>query len=178
VEHARARWRHRGERRPDFARPTGPGQESVWDYPRPPRLASDRRHVVVRAFGVTIAETDRAVRVLETGSPPTFYIPPEDVRIEYLEPEPGVTTVCEWKGTAEHFSVRAGEGVVRKAAWRYGQPHDPYRALAGYYSFYPGRLACFVDGERVHPQSGPYYGGWVTAEIVGPFKGEAGTEDW
>ena len=178
IERARAQWQHTGARRPSFAHAPGPDQESVWDYPRPPCLVCDYRQVVVMAFDVTIAETRRAVRILETGGPPTFYLPPEDVRVELLMPEPGTETICEWKGTAQYFSVHAGGKVITGAAWRYAQPYDAYKSIAGYFSFYPRKLACYVDGERVQPQPGPYYGGWVTGEIIGPFKGEPGTEDW
>lgn len=178
LERARAKWRHKGERRPGFALIPGPGQESVWDYPRPPRLAPDGRHIVVVAADTTIADTHRAVRVLETGGPPTFYLPPEHVREDLLVAEPQTTTFCEWKGLAEYFSVLAGGRAIRGAAWRYAHPYEAFQAIAGYVSFYPGKVLCYADGERVRPQPGRYYGGWVTSEIVGPFKGEPGTEDW
>ena len=174
---ARAKWHHTGRQRPEFALAPRPGQESVWDYPRPPRMAADVRVVRVVAFGVSIAATHRAVRVLETGSPPTFYLPPDDVRTDLLAPDP-TTTYCEWKGHAAYFSVCVGGRTIAQAAWRYSGPYSGYESIAGYFAFYPQKLACYVGEERVRPQPGAYYGGWVTREVVGPFKGQPGTEEW
>ena len=162
--------------RPAFAIPPGPGQESVWDYPRPPVVRPDPREVVVSAGGVEIARTTRAVRVLETASPPTFYIPPGDVR-HPLEPAPGATW-CEWKGQARYWTVVAGDDRLERVAWSYPSPAAPFESLRDYIAFYPARLACSVDGIRVEPQPGRFYGGWITPEVVGPFKGEPGTEGW
>jgi uncharacterized protein (DUF427 family) len=173
----RSGWENRGRGRPGFAPEPGPGQESVWDYPRPPRCVPDRRRVLVRAGSTRIAETIHALRVLETASPPTFYLPREDVRLEYLEPAPGVSR-CEWKGEARYFDLVLPERRVARAAWCYPAPFAGYEAIRGRLAFYPARLACFVDGERVRPQSGGFYGGWVTDEVVGPWKGEPGTESW
>lgn len=178
IERARAKWQYTGQRRPPFARAPEPGQESVWDYPRPPRLVPDHRRVVVLAGAMLIADTRRAVRVLETGGPPTFYLPPEHVRSDRLLAEQDVSSFCEWKGDADYFSVQADGPPIHAAAWCYRQPFEAFQAIAGYFSFYPGKLACYVDGERVQPQPGSYYGGWVTKEIIGPFKGEPGTEEW
>ncbi len=156
----------------------GPGQESVWDYPRPPRLEPSNKHIQVIFHGEVIAETDRALRVLETSNPPVYYIPPEDVKQEYL-----TTTLrhtfCEWKGQASYYNVQVGEKMVPNAAWYYPNPTHPYEALANYIAFYPAKVdACFVNGEQVQPQEGDFYGGWITSEIVGPFKGGPGTSDW
>lgn len=158
--------------------PTGPGEESVWGYPRPPRLAADARLVEVHFGGQVVAATRRAVRHLETASPPTFYLPPDDVRSEFLEPASG-SSFCEWKGRAAYWDVVVRERRARQAAWSYAKPSAGFEPLAGWYAFYPGRVdACFVDGERVRPQPGPFYGGWLTDEIRGPVKGSPGTEWW
>lgn len=158
--------------------PPGPGQESVWDYPRPPRVEASRKPVRVTFAGETIASSHRALRVLETAGPPTYYVLPEDVGTDLLVPVDGHTTVCEWKGVARYFDVKVRERGARLAAWSYPAPDPGYERLAGWVSFYPRRVECFVGDERVRPQPGGYYGGWITSEIVGPFKGEPGTEAW
>ncbi len=156
----------------------GPGQESVWSYPRPPRLAPSAAHVQVVFNGVTVAETHRALRVLETSHPPVYYIPPQDVQAAYLHPAPGAS-LCEWKGQAAYYTVTVGERTAEAAVWTYPDPDPAYVALAGYLAFYPSRMdACFVDGERVRAQPGDFYGGWITDAIVGPFKGDPGTLGW
>ena len=170
-------WRYRGGKRPPFAQEPGPDQESVWDYPRPPRIEPDARRVEVLAGKSRIADTRAALRVLETASPPTFYLPPGDVRTELLEPTVGAT-FCEWKGEAHYFDLVLGGSRVARVAWSYPSPAHRFEALAGYLSFYPARVECRVNGERVRSQPGRYYGGWVTGELVGPFKGEPGTESW
>lgn len=175
LRRARYGWTHTGQKRPPFAREPAPGQESVWDYPRPPALVADTRDVLVCADGKEIGRSVRTVRVLETASPPTFYLPPEDVRMNWLTPVSD-RTFCEWKGEAVYWALRGGDGGP--VAWAYPDPFEAFRELAGYLSFYPGRVDCFVDGESVKAQAGGYYGGWITAEIIGPFKGEAGTKGW
>jgi uncharacterized protein (DUF427 family) len=161
------------------ARPEpGPGQESVWDYPRPPRIEPTGRRVRVLVDGVVVADTTRALRVLETASPPTFYIPPDDVRLDLLEPEARHTT-CEWKGEASYWAVRVGGRVVASVGWSYPRPRPAFEAIRDHLAFYAGRVdEAWVDDERVEPQPGDFYGGWVTSEIVGPFKGEPGTLGW
>jgi uncharacterized protein (DUF427 family) len=155
----------------------GRPEESVWDYPRPPALEPCDRHVRIVLAGRTIAESDRALRVLETASPPTVYVPPRDVRSEHLRPAEG-HTVCEWKGRASYFDLEHEDGRAERAAWTYTDPKERYAELTDYVAFYPARVECFLDDERVRPQPGDYYGGWVTDEIVGPYKGEAGSEGW
>jgi uncharacterized protein (DUF427 family) len=155
-----------------------PGQESVWDYPRPPRLENSTRHIRVVFNGVTVAATRRAKRLLETSAPPDYYIAPEDVRMDLLTPAP-YATFCEWKGAASYYTLIVGGNTVEQAAWYYPQPSAPYTAIKGYIAFYAGKMdACYVDDERVTPQPGDYYGGWITNEIIGPFKGDPGTLDW
>ena len=176
-EQARRGWRLRGQARPAGALPPGPGQESVWDYPRPPVIVDDPRLVQVRLGEVLIAETRAARRVLETASPPTFYLPPGSVQPGCLRPDTG-SSFCEWKGRASYFNVCAGTQCMPRAAWAYPEPFAGFTAIRDYLAFYPDRLECYVDGERVQAQAGGYYGGWITGEIVGPFKGEPGTSGW
>ena len=170
-------WVYTGRKRPAFAETPSPGQESVWDYPRPPKLVADTRRVVVRFAETTIADSADAYRVLETAGPPTFYIPPRDVRVELLQPLPG-ESLCEWKGTAKYWALKTSTLCREAVGWSYPTARTPYEPISGYLSFYPGRLECFVDNERARPQPGYFYGGWVTNEIVGPWKGERGTESW
>ena len=158
--------------------PVGPGQESVWAYPRPPRVEPTPRRVRVVLGGVVIADTTRALRVLETSHPPNYYIPFDDVRPDVLVPT-RKSTFCEYKGEAGYFTVIAGGRREVDAAWCYPDPSPGYEALVGHVAFYPGRMeACYVDDELVRPQPGGFYGGWITSDIVGPFKGERGTEWW
>lgn len=156
----------------------GPGQESVWDYPRPPRLEDTTKHIQVVFNGVTIAETRRAKRVLETSHPPVYYIPPEDIKMEYLLPT-SRSSWCEWKGQAGYYTIAVGDKQAAQAAWFYPQPTPGFESIRGYVAFYPHLMdACFVEGERVRSQAGGFYGGWITSDIVGPFKGEPGTQGW
>jgi uncharacterized protein (DUF427 family) len=158
--------------------PPGPGQESVWDYPRPPRLEPVARVLRVVLGAVTIARTSRGFRVLETSHPPTYYIPREDVRADAIVSVPGVS-YCEWKGAAEYFDAKGGGRRAPKGAWSYPRPTEPFAAIAGHIAFYAGLMdACFVGDEQVTPQPGRVYGGWVTRDVVGPFKGEPGSEGW
>ena len=155
----------------------GPGQESVWDYPRPPRLEDCSETIKVVVDGVAIAESNQTKRVLETSHPPVYYIPPEDVRSDLLRDAPGGSR-CEWKGAARYWSVELEGEFLRQVAWSYDYPFPAYVEIAGYLSFYPDAVECYVDGERVQPQPGGFYGGWITSELVGPFKGEPGTQGW
>lgn len=155
-----------------------PGQESVWDYPRPPRVEQVRKALRVEFGGVTIAETACGLRVIETANPPVYYFPPDDVRTDLLERSP-VRTICEWKGVARYWSLHVDERMAEEAAWSYPDPNPGYEAIAGYYAFYARKMdACRVGSEQALPQPGDFYGGWVTSEIAGPFKGAPGTEDW
>jgi uncharacterized protein (DUF427 family) len=156
----------------------GPGQESVWDYPRPPALERTDAHLRVEVAGTTVAETRRGWRTLETSHPPNYYIPPDDVRTDLLVPTTTLT-FCEWKGQATYASIRVGDRVVPDAAWKYDRPTPRFEPIAGHWSFYAQRVdACFVDGERVEPVEGSFYGGWITSQVVGPFKGGPGTAGW
>jgi uncharacterized protein (DUF427 family) len=171
-------WRYTGQCRPAFADIPDRGQESVWDYPRPPRLVPDAREIVVRAGQIEIARTRRALRLLETASPPTFYLPFAVARVDLLVEARGMSSYCEWKGNARYWSLSSGETRLAGVGWSYPSPGPHYELLADYFSVYPGRVACFVDGERVQAQEGGFYGGWVTAEITGPWKGGPGTSAW
>jgi uncharacterized protein (DUF427 family) len=165
-------------RRPGFAVVPAPGQESVWDYPRPPRVERTARRLRVEFAGHVVAETSGGVRVLETAGAPCYYLPSSDVRTELLRPAAGETR-CEWKGRATYFDVVVAERVARRAAWTYPEPWPGYQELAGRIAFYAGRVdAAWVGDELVTPQPGRFYGGWITRDVVGPFKGEPGTEGW
>ncbi|HEX2883940.1 MAG TPA: DUF427 domain-containing protein [Candidatus Limnocylindria bacterium] len=160
--------------------PTADGAvESVWDYPRPPIVVPSDRRVRIEHAGTVVADTRRAVRVLETAGAPAWYLPRADVRMELLRPAPRRRTVCEWKGEASYFDLVVGGRVSQLAAWTYEHPRPGYEGIAGHVAFYAGRVdRALVDDEPAHPQPGGFYGGWVTADVVGPFKGGPGTEAW
>ena len=155
-----------------------PGQESVWDYPRPPRLEPSPKRIQVVFNGITIADSQNAQRVLETSHPPVYYIPPNDIQMEYLLPT-RQQSFCEWKGNAGYYTIAVGDKQAPNAAWYYPEPTSAFADIKDYVAFYPSRMeACYVDGEKVNSQPGDFYGGWITSEIVGPFKGGAGTWGW
>jgi len=153
-------------------------KESVWDYPRPPIVKGTSKHIKVVFAGKVIAETKRAYRVLETSHPPTYYIPPEDVRFDYLSPT-SRQSVCEYKGLASYYNLKVDQRSSKNAAWSYPTPNTGYEVLKDHLAFYPNKVdECYVDGEKVISQRGDFYGGWITSDIVGPFKGPRGTEGW
>jgi uncharacterized protein (DUF427 family) len=155
-----------------------PGQESVWDYPRPPRLEPSIEEVVVGLGGVAVARTERSYRVLETSHPPTYYLPGAAFVAGSLRPADG-STWCEWKGRASYFDVEAGGRTAVRAAWTYEQPTGGFDALVDHVALMPAAFdEITVDGERVRPQDGGFYGGWITSRVVGPFKGGPGTLGW
>ncbi|KQQ01369.1 MULTISPECIES: DUF427 domain-containing protein [unclassified Rathayibacter] len=154
------------------------GQESVWDYPRPPRVEPSSEHVVVRLGGVVVAESNASFRVLETSHPPVYYLPRGDFAKGVLSPAPG-RSVCEFKGAASYLSVRGGGVVADAAGWTYPEPMPGFEVLRDTIALYPGRMdSCTVDEEVVEPQPGDFYGGWITSRVVGPFKGAPGTMFW
>lgn len=156
----------------------GPGQESVWDYPRPPRWENTKQRIQVEFNGLLLADTHRAIRVLETSHPPVYYIPPQDIQMDCLAPVGG-TSYCEWKGQAAYYDVVVGGRRASQAAWTYPRPMAGFEAIQDYIAFYAGRMdRCLVDGELARPQPGDFYGGWITKTIVGPFKGQPGTMGW
>jgi uncharacterized protein (DUF427 family) len=175
---ARAGWRWRGDDRPPFAVTPGPGQRSVWDFPRPPRVEPEPRRILVRWGQREVADTDRAVRVLETAHPPTYYLPWSDVD-RTLFVEAGGGSFCEWKGPARHWSLVDGARRLERVAWSYPQPLAGSEAVAEAVALYAWpELACTVGGAIATPQPGGFYGGWVTPELVGPIKGVPGSAGW
>jgi uncharacterized protein (DUF427 family) len=154
------------------------GQESVWDYPRPPRLEAVGKRIEIVFSGTTIVDAPTAFRVLETSHPPVYYIDPAYISADALRPASG-SSLCEWKGQADYFDVVANGKVAARSAWRYLRPTDRFAPIAGFVAFYAGPMdRCTVDGEVVTPQPGGFYGGWVTSNIVGPFKGGPGSMGW
>ena len=166
-------------------------QESVWDYPRPPRMEATERHLRVVHRGMVIAGTRRAKRILETSHPPVYYFPPGDVAMDLLRPSAGRGSFCEFKGVASYWDLNLTEAqqadgrelrgvpVVQKIAWSYADPSPEYRALKDHLAFYASRVdECWVEGERVLAQPGDFYGGWITSHVKGPFKGAPGTMGW
>jgi uncharacterized protein (DUF427 family) len=153
-------------------------QESVWDYPRPPRVEATAARLTVVIGGVTVADTTRGRRVLETSQPPAYYFPPDDVERSLLVPST-TRTFCEWKGQASYWTVTVGDRTVPDAAWSYPDPVPAFEDIRDHLAFYAQRAdACFVDGEQVEPNPGAFYGGWITSDILGPFKGGPGTAGW
>jgi uncharacterized protein (DUF427 family) len=156
----------------------GPGQESVWDYPRPPRVEPTDDEVVVRLGGVEVARTRRALRVLETSHPPGYYLPRDAFAPGALRPADG-TSFCEYKGVASYLDVVGGDRVAPRAAWTYPDPSPGFEAIRDHVALYPGRVdGCTVAGEEVQPQEGDFYGGWITSRVIGPFKGAPGSWGW
>ncbi len=156
----------------------GPGQESVWDYPRPPRLESCDSLIQIFEGEVTIAETNNSFRVLETSHPPVYYLPPQDVRMDLMRVS-NHGSFCEWKGHAHYYSLVLADRLIPNAAWTYESPSVGFEQIAGFLAFYPSKVgACYVDGEQAEPQPGDFYGGWITKNIVGPFKGGPNTLGW
>lgn len=171
IKKARSGWKYYGQERPSFAKEPEEGEESVWDYPRPPALSKDDRLVQVYLGETLIAESKNAIRILETASPPTFYIPKSDVQMDLLNSGTG-SSHCEWKGKATYWDISTPGKTIRQAGWSYEDPYEEFEKISGYLSFYPSKLRCMVNEERVKPQPGGFYGGWITSEIVGPVKGE------
>ncbi len=170
-------WEYEGKHRPDFYIEPESGQESVWDYPRPPVIVTDPRLIVIKYRNNIIAQSNQTVRVLETASPPTFYIPPVDVMMEFLN-ENTSSSFCEWKGQASYLDLELGNEKIENVAWCYHHPLPDFEKIKDYLCFYPSKLDCFVNDIKVKSQSGRFYGGWITPEIIGPFKGDSGTEGW
>lgn len=158
--------------------PNGLPYESVWSYPRPPAIRREERPVLVTSDGITIASTERALRVCETAGAPVIYVPEDDLVPGALKAATGGNTYCEWKGSADYLDVVAGERPIQRAAWTYPRPSPGFEELAGHVAFYPGLVECRLAGELVRPQEGGFYGGWITDEITGPIKGAPGSQGW
>lgn len=155
-----------------------PMPESVWEYPRPPRVEADPRRVTIELGGMVIADSTDALRVLETSHPPTYYIPRADIVPDALHAVSG-SSFCEFKGLANYWDVVSGETVASAAAWGYRNPSPGYEQLVDHVAFYPGRMdRCTVGDNEVEAQAGDFYGGWITPDVVGPFKGGPGTRGW
>lgn len=157
--------------------PPGPDQESVWDYPRPPRIEAFDGTLQIYALGELIAQTRKAFRILETSHPPSYYVPPEDIRMEWMLAHARPDSFCEWKGAAHYYDLNVGDNRIEKLAWAYAKPSPAYPELKNHLAFYAHKTdKCLINGEVVTPQPGNFYGGWITSNIVGPFKG--GPDSW
>ena len=156
-----------------------PGQESVWDYPRPPRLEKSAKEIKIVVNEIAIVTSNNAYRILETSHPPVYYIPPTETKIEYLHKANTQRSFCEWKGFANYYDLIIGDKKISNVAWYYPHPTEGFAPIANYVAFYPSKMdACYVDGELVKAQAGDFYGGWITSDIVGPFKGSPGSWGW
>ena len=167
-------WEFNGTKRPTFAEQPKEFQESVWDYPRPPIAEKVAKHILVKLDSLVVAETNEAIRILETASPPSYYLPPNAINIALIDCKE--SSFCEWKGKATYLGI---DNVnTAPIGWVYRNPSVHFSSIQDYIGFYPGRIECFLDAERVRPQPGIFYGGWVTDTLAGPFKGEPGTGWW
>jgi uncharacterized protein (DUF427 family) len=176
-EASRAAWRYRGQTRPSFAEPPGPGQESVWDYPRPPRVEPVSETLEVFVGSTRLARTERGLRVCETASAPTYYFPLEDIDLDRME-DLGPRSLCEWKGVAHPYAAIVDRRRIDGAAWRYPDPWPGFEALADTLAFHPAHVTCKLAGEVATPQPGGLYGGWITSRLAGPIKGAPGSQGW
>ena len=152
--------------------------ESVWDYPRPPRLESFSGHLRIVHTGLVLADTNQAYRVLETSHPPTYYLPQTDIQMDFFQQNPK-RTFCEWKGAGAYLDLHLNGKVIKEIGWYYPNPSKAFAPIENYIAFYASKLdQCFVNDELVQAQPGDFYGGWITSNIKGPFKGGAGTWGW
>lgn len=164
-----------GHPKPD---PVGPGQESVWDYPRPAICEPTARRVQIIHNGVELVDSNKAWRTLETSHPPTYYIPQIDVAMEQLRTN-SRRTMCEWKGQARYFDIVVGDDAIKAGAWSYASPTASFAGIRDFIAFYPDPLdKCLIDGEQITPQPGQFYGGWISQYEAGPFKGIPGSQFW
>jgi uncharacterized protein (DUF427 family) len=164
-------WKYNGKEKPSFAIEPEDGQESVWDYPRPPKIENDSREIIIKWEGIELVRTTKAIRICETASPPTFYIPENDIKMEYLISAAG-SSFCEWKGMATYWTVKVNQKELSKIGWSYENPNSAFDSIKDHIAFYAKPLFCTIDNEEVLPQDKRgFYGGWVTKEIVGPWKG-------
>ena len=158
--------------------PITPGQRSVWSFPRPAIAEPCTARVMIEHRGVVIADTRASIQTLETSHPPSYYIPPDAIRPGALR-RAGGSSFCEWKGSATYWDVVIGDLVVPRVGWSYPDPSAAFLALRDHVAFYAGPFdRCSVDGETVVPQPGGFYGGWITADLAGPFKGISGSMGW
>ena len=158
--------------------PVKPGQESVWDYPRPAICEPTPRRVQIIHCGVELVDSRKAWRTLETSHPPTYYIPQSDIAMEHLRANPR-RTMCEWKGQARYWDIDIGEEIITAVAWSYAEPTPSFESIRDHLAFYPEPLdQCLIDGEQITPQPGQFYGGWISQYEAGPFKGRPGSQFW
>ncbi|AXT51292.1 DUF427 domain-containing protein [Aquimarina sp. BL5] len=176
LEKAREHWNNTGKERPPFAIEPKKGQRSVWDFPRPPIIEKIDKQITVNCQGKKIVDSHNSLAVLETASPPTYYIPKSDIEINKLVKILGKTSLCEWKGNAIYWTLKAL--IDQPIAWSYPNPFSEFSALKDHIAFYPQHLECYIDGKQVEAQASKFYAGWITPDLVGPFKGEMGTEHW
>lgn len=176
LQKAREGWTNTGSKRPPFAIEPKEGQRSVWDFPRPPIIEKVRKSIVVKYQGKRILDSQNALAVLETASPPTYYIPNCDIEMGLLVKIPGKTSMCEWKGNAIYWALK--NTINRPIAWSYPNPFPEFEDLNEHIAFYPQHLECYIDGKPVEAQAGEFYAGWITPDLTGPFKGEIGTGHW
>jgi uncharacterized protein (DUF427 family) len=173
---ARDKWQFTGRERPPFAEKPKENQVSVWDFPRPPALAQVQEEVHVFTGKICLAKSNETLAVCETASPPTYYVPSQDVKLGLLVKIPRKKSICEWKGSAAYWALKTSPD--KAIGWSYKNPFSPFEALKDYIAFYPQTLDCFVGDEKVRPQPGEFYAGWITDSLAGPFKGEPGTGHW
>ncbi len=176
LKKARSAWKNRGSQRPPFAIEPKKGQRSVWDFPRPPAIEEVNKEVVVQFKGETLVKTNLALAVLETASPPTYYIPRGDIEMNLLKEISGKSSFCEWKGKANYWALK--ENSNKSIAWSYAEPFSEFEVLKNHLAFYPQHLDCYIGGDQVKAQPGEFYAGWITPDLIGPFKGESGTGHW
>ena len=173
---SRSKWQFNGTSRPDFAIEPKHGQISVWDFPRPPALVPCNKTLQVFSNDILLVSSTLSLAVQETASPPTYYVPQKDIRLEQFIKVADKKSLCEWKGTSTYWALKTNPSFP--VAWSYTKPFPPFEPLTDYLAFYPQHLECYLDGERVIPQPGGFYAGWITKDLVGPFKGEPGTGHW
>ena len=176
LQRSRDTWSNRGAKRPPFAIVPKKGQRSVWDFPRPPVIEKVNKPVLVKHKDQIIADSERALAVLETASPPTYYIPDTEINTSLLVKMEAKSSLCEWKGNAVYWALKSN--VNQPVAWSYPKPFPEFEALKEHMAFYPQNLECFVAGQQVKAQASTFYAGWITPDLTGPFKGEKGTEHW
>ncbi|NAY91514.1 DUF427 domain-containing protein [Muricauda sp. JGD-17] len=173
---AREKWEYFGQARPPFAEIPKAGQRSVWDFPRPPAIEKSLKKLKIKHGAELVAASHNALAILETASPSTYYVPPEDINYKLLVKIPKRESLCEWKGNAVYWALK--NDPMAPIAWSYPKPFQEYIILKDYFAFYPQHLECYLDGERIVPQTGEFYAGWITSDLSGPFKGKPGTGHW
>lgn len=176
LKKARMNWQYKGNGRPDFAQEPKTGQVSVWDFPRPPAVEKVHQEIKVYKGEECLAKTVEGYAVMETAHPPSYYIPPADVNVSALVRIPNKTSGCEWKGAADYWALKTAPKEA--VAWSYPNPFPEFEVIKDHFAFYPQQFQCYIDTEKITPQPGKFYAGWITKNLTGPFKGEPGTGHW